>query len=55
LTRETFGDDHVIFSVDYPFADNRRALDWFDHLELAPDEREKIAHANAEALLRLPG
>jgi uncharacterized protein len=55
LTRETFGDDHVIFSVDYPFADNRRALDWFDHLDLAPDEREKIAHANAEALLRLPG
>src|SRR5262249_15363311 len=54
-TRETFGDDHVIFSVDCPLADNCRALDWFDLLDLAADEREKSAHANAEALLRLPG
>jgi uncharacterized protein len=53
LTRETFGDDRVMFSVDYPFADNRRARDWFDELDLVPDVREKIAHGNADALLKL--
>jgi hypothetical protein len=53
LTRETFGDDRLIFSVDYPFADNQRARDWFDHLDLAPTVREKIAHGTADNLLHL--
>jgi predicted TIM-barrel fold metal-dependent hydrolase len=53
LARETFGDDRVIFSVDYPFADNRRARDWFDQLDLAADVREKIAHGTVDGLLRL--
>lgn len=53
LTREAFGDDRLIFSVDYPFADNRRAADWFDRLDLAPGLREKIAHGTVDELLRL--
>jgi predicted TIM-barrel fold metal-dependent hydrolase len=53
LTRETFGDDRVIFSVDYPFADNRRARDWFDQLDLVPNVQEKSAHSNADTLLKL--
>jgi hypothetical protein len=53
LARETFGDDRVIFSVDYPFADNRRARDWFDNLDLEADARAKIAHGTADDLLRL--
>jgi hypothetical protein len=53
LTQEAFGDDRLIFSVDYPFADNRRAADWFDRLDLAPELREKIAHGTADKLLRL--
>jgi hypothetical protein len=53
LATETFGDDHVIFSVDYPFADNRRARDWFDNLDLAADVRAKIAHGTVDALLKL--
>lgn len=53
LTREAFGDDRVIFSVDYPFSDNRLARDWFDRLDLEPDVREKIAHATADDLLGL--
>jgi uncharacterized protein len=53
LARETFGDGRVIFSVDYPFADNRRACDWFERLDLAPEVREKIAHGNADELLGL--
>jgi uncharacterized protein len=53
LTREAFGDDRVIFSVDYPFADNRRGVEWFNRLDLAADVREKIAHGNADQLLKL--
>ena len=54
LTRAMFGDDHVVFSVDYPFEDNVEAVDWFKGLDLSHDVREKIAHGNAEQLLRLP-
>lgn len=53
LTREVFGDDRIIFSVDYPFSENKRAADWLRGLDLAPDVREKIAHGNAERLLKL--
>jgi hypothetical protein len=53
LTRETFGDDRLIFSVDYPFADNQRARAWFNHLDLAPTVRDKIAHGTADKLLGL--
>jgi uncharacterized protein len=53
LTREAFGDDRVIFSVDYPFADNRRGVEWFKRLDLEPELRENIAHRTADRLLRL--
>jgi len=53
LAQETFGNERLIFSVDYPFADNRRARDWFDRLDLAPEVREKIAHGTADELLGL--
>ena len=53
LTREMFGDDRLIFSVDYPLSDSRQARDWFDRLDLAPGVREKIAHGTADNLLRL--
>jgi predicted TIM-barrel fold metal-dependent hydrolase len=48
-----FGDDRLIFSVDYPLSDSRQARDWFDRLDLAPGVREKIAHGTADNLLRL--
>ncbi len=53
LARAAFGDERMIFSVDYPFADNRRARDWFDRLDLAPVVREEIAHGTVDALLHL--
>jgi hypothetical protein len=53
LTREMFGDDRLIFSVDYPLSDSRQARDWFDRLDLAPEVREKIAHGTVDNLLRL--
>jgi predicted TIM-barrel fold metal-dependent hydrolase len=51
----TFGADRIMFSVDYPFASNVRARGFLDALPVSPADREKIAHGNADRLLRLPG
>ena len=53
LSQEVVGDERLIFSVDYPFADNQRASDWFGRLDLTPEAREKIAHGTVDELLRL--
>jgi uncharacterized protein len=50
----SFGVDRIMFSVDYPFASNARARAFLDSLPVSPTDREKIAHANADALLNLP-
>lgn len=57
-----FGADHILFGTDFPFGpddgeswplDELRAISTVD---IAPDEREKILHGNAEKLLGLvPG
>ena len=50
----TFGVDRIMFSVDYPFASNARARAFLDALPVSPADRAKIAHGNADQLLRLP-
>ena len=47
------GIDRVLFAVDYPFGDNRRARAFLDTIQATDSERAAIAHRNAEALLRL--
>jgi predicted TIM-barrel fold metal-dependent hydrolase len=49
----TFGADRILFSVDYPFSDNARARAFLDGLPVPPDVLEKIAHGNADRLLKL--
>ena len=51
----SFGVDRIMFSVDYPFASNVRARAFLDALPVSPADREKIAHGNADRLLKLPG
>ncbi len=50
----SFGVDRIMFSVDYPFASNARARAFLDALPVSPADRAKIAHGNADRLLRLP-
>jgi predicted TIM-barrel fold metal-dependent hydrolase len=50
----TFGADRIMFSVDYPFASNARARAFLDALPVSAADRAKIAHGNADRLLRLP-
>ncbi len=49
----TFGPDRILFSVDYPYAPNAVARPYLEGLPLSPADRAKVAHANADALLRL--
>jgi hypothetical protein len=49
----TFGIDRIMFSVDYPYAPNAHGRSFLDRLSIAPDDKAKLAHRNADALLGL--
>ena len=48
-----FGIDRIMFSIDYPYSTNQRGRDFLDMLPLAPVDLEKVAHVNADQLLKL--
>jgi predicted TIM-barrel fold metal-dependent hydrolase len=49
----TFGADRILFSVDYPFSPNKAGTDFLRRLPVSPADLEKIAHGNADGLLKL--
>lgn len=49
-----FGVDHVMFSVDHPFGNSATATAYLRTAPVDDGDRRKIAHGNAESLLRLP-
>jgi len=49
----TFGIDRILFSVDYPYAANESGRAFLDSLALAPADLAKLAHRNADRLLKL--
>ena len=49
----TLGIDRVIFSIDWPYESNRMGMDFFRKLPLGEDDLAKVAHRNAERLLKL--
>lgn len=52
-TASVVGFDKLLFSVDYPFESNVEAVRWFESLPIADSDRAKLAHLNAERLLKL--
>jgi uncharacterized protein len=50
---QTFGIDRILFSVDYPFAPDAAGRKFLDNVSLSPADKEKLAHGNADALLKL--
>jgi predicted TIM-barrel fold metal-dependent hydrolase len=50
---DTFGSDRIMFAVDHPFSDGAQARAFLDGAAISDEEREKIAHVNAEHLLGL--
>lgn len=49
----TIGIDNIMFSVDWPNESNQAAVDFLKHLPVGGPDLEKIAHKNAERILRL--
>jgi predicted TIM-barrel fold metal-dependent hydrolase len=53
LAIDTVGIDNILFSVDYPFSSNEMGIDFLNNIPLPVDQVAKIAHGNADRLLRL--
>ncbi len=49
----TFGEDRILFSVDYPHSANSVGAEFLRRLPVSEQARRKIAHGNADRLLRL--
>jgi predicted TIM-barrel fold metal-dependent hydrolase len=47
------GVDRIMFSADHPYGSMAAARTFLDRLPVSPADRERIAHGNAEALLRM--
>jgi predicted TIM-barrel fold metal-dependent hydrolase len=50
---QVVGANRILFSVDYPFSPNAEGRDFLDSLPVSPEDLEKIAHRNADRLLKL--
>jgi hypothetical protein len=53
LALDTIGADRILFAVDHPFGNDLEARRFLDAAAITDEQREKIAHANAERLLGL--
>jgi 2,3-dihydroxybenzoate decarboxylase len=47
------GADNILFAIDWPYESNKTGMEFFRKLAISDADREKIAHGNAERLLRL--
>lgn len=47
------GVDRILYAIDYPYLTNTGARRFLEGLPVSDEDRAKIAHRNAEALLRL--
>jgi len=53
LALDTIGIDNIMLSIDYPFSTNQMGVDFLNEIKLPADQLEKIAHRNADKLLKL--
>jgi predicted TIM-barrel fold metal-dependent hydrolase len=47
------GADNILFAVDWPFEPNTTGIHFLNQLPISDSDREKIAHLNAERILRM--
>ena len=50
---ETFGADHITWGEDYPYRRNDDIRRFLENFDLSEEDKEKIAHGNAERLLHI--
>jgi predicted TIM-barrel fold metal-dependent hydrolase len=47
------GADNILFAVDWPYEPNTAGMEFLKKLSISDADREKIAHGNAERILRM--
>ncbi len=55
IALDTFGIDNIMFSIDYPFSTNEMGIAFLNATELPEEQMAKLAHRNADKLLKLKG
>jgi len=51
LALSEMGVDHILYSEDYPYSQRKGEVrSFFDQMLISPEDKEKIAHENAEKL-----
>lgn len=53
LTLQIMGADRIMYSADYPYLFDTQARTFLEQAPISPADREKIAHLNAERVLKL--
>lgn len=47
------GIDRILFSVDYPYVENKPGVEWVETLQISPDDKVKLLSGNVKRLLKL--
>ena len=47
------GADRIIFSVDWPYVENKPGTDWLETISVSPEDKQKILNGNAKKLLQM--
>jgi len=47
------GAERILFAVDWPYEPHRTGVEFLTRLSISDRDRERIAHLNAERLLRI--
>ena len=50
---QEMGVEHVLFSVDWPFVENKPGTDWMESISLSMSDKELILNGNAKRILNL--
>ncbi len=53
LTLQIMGADRIMYAVDYPYVASEQARTFLESAPIGPADKEKIAHGNAEKVLKL--
>ena len=49
----SLGEEHVLFSCDYPYENSAVATAWIDNAQISAETREKVCCLNAKRILKL--
>jgi 2,3-dihydroxybenzoate decarboxylase len=52
-TMLALGVDNILFAIDWPYEPNTAGMRFLDELTISDADKEKIAHGNAERILRM--